>query len=180
TALVSALTKDAVNCYYYTTQSWNNKEMSPEQRSYVGSMDLMNGVLNIAGQFVIGRWIENHTSGWAKSLFGKKLNEENTVEIAHKLSDKLKENKGGLDIAPEKIQKYLTNKKVVGLKGSKFTWLSIGFSALTTLLGTQILCKRVITPFLATPLAGYFSKFRDKKQSEKANIAQQQPVDAKA
>src|SRR5574344_303840 len=140
-ALVSALTKDTVNCYYYTTQSWHNKKIPEEKRGFVGSLDLMNGILNVTTQFAFGMWLEKKAPIWGKSLVGKRLATKKTVEIAEKLSKKISEDKKlNMEISSEKILKYLRNGKVLGPEGSMSKWLQIGFSAFVTLFGTQIVC----------------------------------------
>jgi hypothetical protein len=192
-ALVSALSKDAVNCYYYTTQSWNNKKIPEDKRSFVGSMDLMNGILNVAGQMVVGKWIEKKAPKWFESIVGSKLTDDKTREYSTRIAEFLKDPQAAFnksnkvikflyktfgsklgkmeahpEITSERIEKYIIEKKILGTAGAKFLWFKVGFSALTTLFGTQIFCKRVLTPFLATPLAGWFSKRRDEKIAAKA------------
>src|SRR5574344_1851459 len=163
-ALVSALTKDTVNCYYYTTQSWHNKKIPEEKRGFVGSLDLMNGILNVTTQLAIGLWLEKKAPIWSKKLVGKALSTNKTVEIAHKISERIKVN-SKLNISPELIAEYVREKAVLGKNGTISKWLGVGFSAFVTLFGTQIVCKRMITPFLATPLAGWFSKRRESKMN---------------
>lgn len=169
-ALLSALTKDAVNCYYYTTQSLNNEKIPEEKRGFVASLDLMNGILNVGLQFTLGKWIEKHSEGWFDKLLGKQLNENKTSEISKKLESIIKSKNPQENISMEQISNYLKDKKVLGAgaKG-KYSWLKIGFSALVMLVGTQIICKRIFTPLLATPLAGTFKKkFLDKNKKTEA------------
>ena len=44
-----------------------------------------------------------------------------------------------------------------------------GFSLIVTLVVAQILLKRILTPFLATPMAHYFKEYADKKEAQKKN-----------
>ena len=53
-ALYSTTTKDAVNCYYYTTQSYNNKEIPEDKRKFVAGIDLANGILNVISVLMFG------------------------------------------------------------------------------------------------------------------------------
>src|SRR5574344_137602 len=180
-ALVSALTKDTVNCYYYTTQSWHNKKIPEEKRGFVGSLDLMNGILNVTTQLAIGLWLEKKAPIWSKKLVGKALSTNKTVEIAHKLAERIKANdKITSKLSPEEIAEYVRDKSVLGQNGSISKWLGVGFSAFVTLFGTQIVCKRMITPFLATPLAGWFSKRREAKKNMIKDDLGQAQIEIKA
>lgn len=171
-ALLSALTKDAVNCYYYTTQSLNNEKIPEDKRGFVASLDLMNGILNLALQFTIGKWIEKKSEPWFNKLVGKQLHENKRTEISKKLEETLSKKHPNEKISMEQIGNYLKSKKVLGAGKGKMKWLNIGFNTITMLVATQVICKRVFTPMLATPLAGWFKKkFLDKKQpAEKDRI----------
>ncbi len=48
--VLSFVSKDAVNCVIYTSQSAVNKEIPDEKRPFVMFNDLINGILNVAGQ----------------------------------------------------------------------------------------------------------------------------------
>jgi len=169
-ALVSALSKDAVNCYYYTTQSWNNEKIPEDKRDFVGSMDLINGILNVGLQFTVGSWVKNNNEKWFNKLMGKHLDTNKTSEVAQKLETIIKKNDPKADISMEQIRNYLKTKKVLGINGAQMKWLKIGFSAFAVLIGTQIFTKRVLTPFFSPPIAGWFNKHvLDKKKSKKVN-----------
>lgn len=162
-AFLSALSKDLLSCYYYTTQSFNNKEIPEERRGFVGYLDLTNGASNIILQFTIARWIEKQTPIWLDKLFGEKLNENKATQIAKNVEDIIKAKKPKENILWEQIRNYLKKKKVLGIKGNKMNLLNMGFSALVMLVATQIICKRIFTPLIATPIAGQLKKrFLDK------------------
>ena len=55
--LFSIVSKDAVGCYLYTTQSLNNKKIPEDKRKFVASMDLMNGILMVGGQTIVGKML---------------------------------------------------------------------------------------------------------------------------
>ena len=59
-ALYSTTTKDAVNCYYYTTQSYNNKKIPEDNRKFVAGIDLANGILNVITQLTLGLFVNKH------------------------------------------------------------------------------------------------------------------------
>lgn len=162
-ALWSALTKDALGCYYYVTQSLNNEKIPEEKRDFVAAIDLMNGILNIGLQFTIGKWIDKKSPEWFDKIVGNKLSRTNTRKISKELSgvDEIKK----LNISLADIEQHLRDKEILGHAGSKSKWLKIGFSAATMLIGTQIVTKRVLVPFLSTPLASWYKeKFMDKKK----------------
>ena len=49
-ATVSNVSKDAVNCAYYTIQSLNNERIPEDQRKFVAALDLSNGIMNVGVQ----------------------------------------------------------------------------------------------------------------------------------
>lgn len=162
-ALLSALTKDTFGCYYYVTQSLSNEEIPEEKRKFVAAIDLMNGILNVGLQFTLGVWIDKQSGKWFESMIGKKLDVSKTREIANKLEKAISSKHPGEKISCEQIEKYLRTNKLLGLNGAKARWLKVGFSAAVMLICTQIISKRIFTPLLATPLAGWFKeKFLDK------------------
>lgn len=165
-ALVSALTKDAVNCYYYVTQSLNNKKIPEEKRGFVASLDLMNGILNVALQLTVGLWLDKKAPEWFNKFAKKKLNPDNTREIAQKVTESIKKEEACKDVTFKQVDDFLRTSKVLGEGGKTAKWLKVGFQAATMLFATQVFTKRVIVPFLSTPLAGWYKeKFLDKKKS---------------
>lgn len=170
-ALLSALTKDAVNCYYYTTQSLNNEKIPEDKRGFVAAMDLVNGVINVGLQFTLGAWIDKNSGDWFNKIVGEKLDTNKTTEIAKKVADTLKVEHAGENISTAQIKNYLIEKSVLGLKGGKMKWLGIGFSTITMLIATQVISKRVFTPFLAPPIAGWVKeKFFEKHKAQKDRV----------
>ncbi len=172
-ALISTTTKDAVNCYYYTNQSYHNKRIPEDKRKFVAGIDLSNGILNVITQLTLGL-------------------------VVNKMSDKMYDKimKGGLTPTPENVKKYkeladnllhkskLTehitsndaNIKAAINKVNKIA--KGGFGVIAVLIVTQIIAKRMIVPFLSTPLAGYFKKYLDKKEAQKGTKTDaQNPAD---
>lgn len=130
-ALASTTTKDAVNCFYYTTQSLKNEKIPEEKRKFVAMIDLANGALNVVSQLTLGMWIKNK--------------------------------------APKLFEYFFRNSK---LQGPTRKVAKNGFVLLTTLVTAQILLKRVLTPFLSTPMAHYLKDYAEKKQGPKAENTQ--------
>ena len=169
-ALASTTTKDAVNCYYYTTQSYNNKEIPEDKRKFVAGIDLANGILNVITQLTLGL-------------------------VVNKQSDKLFEIifKGGIVAKPENIAKYKQKVNALLQKSTLTKHISSteaeikdaikktnkiakgGFGVIAVLIVTQIIAKRMIVPFLSTPLAGFFKNYLDKRE-QKNGIKTETPV----
>lgn len=167
-ALASALTKDAVGCYYYVTQSLSNEKIPEDKRNFVAAIDLMNGILNVALQFSVGSWLDKKAPEMFKWFTNKKLDPNKTREIASKLSDTIKKEHSSENISMEQIEQFLRDKKVLGATGKTAKWLGVGFSAAVMLIATQVITKRVIVPFLSTPMAGWFKdNVLDKKEDPK-------------
>ena len=180
-ALASTTTKDAVNCYYYTTQSYNNKEIPEDKRKFVAGIDLANGILNVITQLTLGL-------------------------VVNKQSDKLFEKifKGGIVAKPENIAKYKQKVNALLQKSTLTKHISSteaeikdaikktnkiakgGFGVIAVLIVTQIIAKRMIVPFLSTPLAGFFKNYLDKREQKNgvkteipATVDNQPKVDSK-
>lgn len=125
-ALASTTTKDAVNCIYYTKQSYQNKKIPKENRTFVAAIDASNGVLNVVSQLTLGAYIKNK--------------------------------------APQMFDYLFRNTK---LKGGTLSAAKGGFILLTTLIFAQIILKRILTPFIATPMASYMKKYAEKRMQGK-------------
>ena len=162
-ALISTTTKDIVNCYYYTTQSYHNERIPEDKRKFVAGIDLANGILNVITQLSLGL-------------------------VVNKMSDKMYDKwfKGGLTATAENIKKYREAADKL-LHGSQLTEhikcsdasiksainkvnkvAKAGFGVIAVLVVTQIIAKRMIVPFLATPLAKKKKKYLDKQEAKKA------------
>lgn len=59
TMVLSFITKDAVNCAIYTYQSANNQKIPEDKRKFVASLDLIQGFINVGGQFLAAKIFEN-------------------------------------------------------------------------------------------------------------------------
>jgi hypothetical protein len=163
-ALVSALTKDAVGCYYYVTQSLENEKIPEDKRKFVASLDLMNGILNVALQFTVGMWIDKKVPEWFDKTVGKSLDTDETVKEAKSLSKSIEKMHLKEKIEEADIATFL-REKVLGQSGNATKLLKIGFSAAAVLIATQVITKRVVVPFLSTPLASWYKEhYMDKKK----------------
>lgn len=162
--VVSLVSKDAVNCYYYTTQSWNNKRIPEEQRKFVAALDLINGIINVGGQILASLVIEKTLR---KKLFDGLIAKKLDNDILGRHAAKIAADKG---LDKEAIYKVLL--KQYGSSGKKFKAFATGFSLLVGFLATTAVTKRLITPFLSTPIAGWVKKkyLNKKNKSEEEQV----------
>jgi len=148
--ITSLVSKDAVNCYYYVTQSLNNEKIPEDKRNFVAALDGMNGILNVVGQVLIGLLAEKALS---KYVFHKgvesKLDKDSLTVHARKIVEDSKTKLDVKKVEAELIKKY-------GEGGSKYKSYSGGVKLLVGFLLTAAFAKRVLTPLIATPLAGWF------------------------
>lgn len=173
--ITSIVSKDAINCFLYTTQSLKNKKIPEEKRKFVAALDLMNGILMVFGQFAAGKLIEKGLTPKITSLFtgtlkNKLTGEEkllNSTAILH--NDSLKkliaEMSKGKNVDTTEVLKQVTKKCKLPLVN--------GLGILIASIGTMALVKRTLVPLISTPLAGWFKgKFLDeKKPAEKMTPA---------
>ncbi len=148
---LSGASKDAINCVYYVRQSLANEKIPEDKRSFVAGLDLANGILNVGLQLAIGLW------------FNKKVLP--TVFDNH-IAPKF---------FPDNLHTKLMNIKNLGLSAEMAKSVSkslkeagkTGLAALSTLLLTQVIIKRMIVPLISTPMATYFKDKMDKKGGHK-------------
>lgn len=149
-ALISTTTKDAVNCYYYTTQSLHNEKIPEEKRKFVAGLDLSNGILNVVVQFTLGSIVNKYSPKIFDKWFGNSFGEEAGKKLYKKIV------KSGVTNWSEKsVIEGLSKRKKIA-EG--------GFKVIAVLLVTQVIAKRIITPLLATPMAGIFKEQLEKRE----------------
>ena len=144
-AVVSLVTKDALNCYYYVSQSLHNKKIPDDKRHFVAGLDLSNGILNIIFQLGLGRLIVNNSDKvFDKYIVPKYYGKSAMQKFAEKMPK----------YTAEAIKEAFETRKNIAKGGMKL---------IATLVGTTIVCKRIIVPLIATPMASYFRKKFDEK-----------------
>lgn len=153
TTVASIVVKDGVGCYKYVTQSLNNEKIPEKQRSFVAALDLTNGVLMILAQIGMFFAMRKLSEPIFNGLFKKSFNEQNAKDIATRirmLADKTKEK------APRKL--------TINKDYNKVREDALGvFKFVLDIAAATILGKRVIVPFIATPLA---NKVKDKMDAK--------------
>lgn len=140
--VTSIVLKDGLGCYLYVKQSLNNKKIPEDKRKFVAALDLANGGLMVGMQLLTFFTISNRKvqDKIFNKLFGKNFTRaaDKAMKAALQKSDKLK------NITGQEFH-YAREADKKGLKNA--------FSYLTSLAASTLLAKRVIVPFIATPLA---------------------------
>ena len=167
-ATVSNVSKDAVNCAYYTIQSLNNERIPDDQRKFVAALDLSNGIMNVGVQLATAFGL----SKWIESFFDNKIAKSKDFSLKE---DVLKEKFNKL---PEELKKLTNEKQFIKDYTAKMTprigIARTGFTVLFVNIAMQILTKRIITPLFATPMASFFKEGFEKAEAEKKAKEQHQ------
>ncbi len=140
--VTSIVLKDGLGCYLYVKQSLNNKKIPEDKRKFVAALDLANGGLMVGMQLLTFFTISNRKvqDKIFDKLFGKSFTRaaDKALKATLRKTDELK------NITGQEFH-YAREADKKGLKNA--------FSYLTSLAASTLLAKRVIVPFIATPLA---------------------------
>ncbi len=140
--IASIVIKDGLGCYFYVNQSLNNKKIPEDKRRFVAALDLANGGLMIAMQILLFKTISNKViqTKLFNKMFGKHF------DRAAK--------KGYLAIVKgrDRFKNLSEDKFNKSMEGVKDTTLD-AFANIASLIAATTIGKRVIVPFIATPLA---------------------------
>ena len=143
TAVTSIAIKDGVGCYKYVTQSLKNDKIPEKQRNFVAALDLTNGVLMIAAQILMFFGMRKFSKPIFDGLFKSSFNEKNAKDIVNRI--RMLQNKMGI----KPSRKLNINKEYNKIyEDSLNVFRFVADIAAATIIG-----KRVIVPFIATPLA---------------------------
>lgn len=180
--VISLVSKDAVNCVFYTVQSYNNKRIPEDKRKFVASLDLMNGIINVAGQLVAWKLIERALTPKLIGKFTGLIKDKDTGKYSPHKSTAVLHNDNIRDLAKQSINEIAGDIKSVDTKkteailqnavkkygkgGAKFGAIETGLTIIVTSLATTALVKRTLTPLFATPLAGWFKRKYMEKPSK--------------
>ena len=157
--VASIIAKDGLGCYLYVTQSLNNKDIPDDKRSFVASLDLTNGVLMIALQLLMFFTVSHKVcqTKMFDKFFGKMF--DRPIKKAYQALAKNEPRFAGLeDIKFEKEFTKIRNN------------VKDAFGGVTSLVAASIIGKRVLVPFIATPLAGTVEKKMKEKMDAKKGI----------
>lgn len=140
--VTSIVLKDGLGCYLYVKQSLNNDKIPEDKRKFVAALDLANGGLMIAMQLLMFFTISNKKvqEKIFNKLFGKYFTRSADKALQAKLGkiDKLK---------------GMTGKEFHTAREADKKGLKNAFSYLISLAAATLIAKRIIVPFIATPLA---------------------------
>ncbi len=140
--VTSIVLKDGLGCYLYVKQSLNNDKIPEDKRKFVAALDLANGGLMIVMQLLMFFTISNRKV--QDKIFNKLFGKNFTRSAQKALQAKLKK----LDKLNEMTGKEFHKAREADKKG-----LKNAFSYLTSLAAATLIAKRIIVPFIATPLA---------------------------
>lgn len=158
-ALWSTLTKDALGCVMYTTQSYKNKEIPDDKRTFVTALDFSNGVCNVFIPMVTGPILSKNSDKLFNKWFGHNFDDGACNRMYKTLTN------AGQKVSKENLANVIK-------KQSK-SWGVAGFGVITMLVYSQILVKRILTPTISTTLADYVKVYIEKYDEKKAARAAQ-------
>src|SRR5574344_1025118 len=140
----SIVAKDGYGCFIYVYQNEHNKNIPEDKRKFLSGLDIANGSLMILAQILAYMTISKKAvqSRIFNKVLGKYFNAENFSKIQKNMKN-----------VPEFKKAFDKNKEDV----------EVAFTHFVTLLTTTILAKRVIVPYIATPLADLYKKKFEKK-----------------
>jgi len=154
TTIGSVVAKDAVGCAMYVYQSLHNEKIPEKRRGFVAALDLTNGGLMIASQLLLFFAMRKINDKLFYKMF-KSFGKDGKAFGAYAERVRADAKKVGAPI-PSKSE---LRSEFAGMKDVAFSL----FKSVTELAAATILAKRVIVPFIATPLASKVEKYMDKK-----------------
>lgn len=158
----SVVAKDGIGCALYTYQSLNNKNIPEDKRPFVAALDLTNGLLMISTQIAMTIGFTKFQNKLFAKTLGKYFNRSAAKGYQAVLS-KTNQFKGiGGDEFHPAFDKY---------KGTVVS----AFTQITGLALSTIVAKRMLVPFLSTPLADSAKKWMmkdEQKPAENNNMAE--------
>ena len=160
-ATVSNVSKDAVNCAYYTIQSLNNERIPEDQRKFVAALDLSNGIMNVGVQLATAFGLSELVTSIFDNKMAKSKDFSLKEDVIKEKFNKLPESLKAKTNEAQFIKDY--TKKMKG----RINIARTGFTVLFVNIAMQILTKRIITPLFATPMASYFKEGFEKAEAEK-------------
>lgn len=154
--------KDAINCGFYVNQSLNNKDIPEEKRKFVAALDMANGVLMIAAQIALGfGFTSKKAQDWMTGKIFGGLKERISKLVKEDILSHASEYTGDYRIKLLNIIERIPKE------------CKTGFKAISTIVVTTVIAKRIIVPFIATPLASWVKKnYMDKNSPEDKNNSQ--------
>lgn len=165
--VASIVAKDGLGCYLYVTQSLNNKDIPEDKRRFVSALDLTNGLLMMTLQILMFKTVSNKVTQTKMfdKVFGKIF--DRPLKKFYRAHTKIKAEYN--DITDIKYNKEFTSIR---------NKVRDAFGGLVSLASATIVGKRMLVPFIATPMAGPVEKYMQKRNERKKGINQTQtPAD---
>jgi len=153
--ITSIILKDGLGCYLYVKQSLDNKKIPSDKRKFVAALDLTNGGLMIGMQLLMFKTFSNEN--FQEKLFGKLFNKYFDRPARKGYQALLQHQEKFKNISGNDFNEMFESIK----KDARGT-----FGALTSLVAAVIIAKRVIVPFIATPLADKAKKWMTRNDKE--------------
>jgi len=180
TTIASLLGKDTIGCYMYVRQSLNNEKIPEEKRSFVAALDLTNGGLMILSQLIT--YITLSRPAVQNKLFGKFFDKVFDTKTVKNLITTIRNEtrvKGNINVT--KVEKAVVNAEIEKVKKT----VKDVFGFITSLIASTTIAKRIIVPFLATPMAdwaqeNFIDKGKKKSQSKDGKAIEPQKEGAEA
>jgi len=153
--IASIILKDGVGCYMYVNQSLHNDKIPEDKRKFVAALDLANGGLMILAQILMHVTISNKIvqTKMFNKMFGKNF-DRNALKMVQSV---LKNTEKYKDVPAHKVAESFNK-----MKNS----VCDAFGSLTSLIAATTIGKRIIVPFIATPLAGKVETWMNKDKKE--------------
>ena len=125
-----------------------------------------NGILNVITQLTLGLCINKWSDNLYERIFkGGFVPTQEKIDVYTKMvNDFLKKSE-----LTENLSCSMENIKTAIKKTNKIA--KGGFGVIAVLIVTQIIAKRMIVPFLSTPLAGIFKNYLDKREAKQNGTA---------
>lgn len=154
--LLSIVLKDGLGCYMYVKQSLNNKKIPEDKRKFVAALDLANGGLMILTQVLTFFTLSN-------KKVQAKLFDKTFGKLFSRAARK------GYQVLIKQKPKFANIEGVEFNKtfGAFKDKVQDIFGIMAALVASTVLAKRIVVPFIATPLAERAKKFLYKDSQEK-------------
>lgn len=143
-AITSIVLKDGIGCAMYVNQSLNNEKIPEDKRKFVAALDLTNGGLMILAQ--LGMYYTISDPKVQGKIFGK-LFGKNFDAVAKSKCEEL------INKLPKYKDKAINPKEFEEIFGKFKGDIKGFFGVFTGIVAATIIAKRIIVPFIATPLA---------------------------
>lgn len=157
TTVGSIVAKDGIGCAMYVYQSMNNKEIPEKRRNFVAALDLTNGILMIVSQIAMFFAMRKFNETLFPKLLSKSFDKQGVA--LKNITEQVRINQAREGIKPSK--KFVIGKEYDKIKKDCFET----FKFVTELAAATIVGKRIIVPFIATPLAQKVEKKMNEKSA---------------